>query len=320
MSIILLIGKKDDPHIKGIQKELTILKEKSLLIDEFTNSDSFNVRFDGCNTFATLCINGKKLSVKQIKSVWNSAPITISIQKKILEESKEFIDAEWAGGISSLWNATPSNWVNSPTAILSVHNRLKQLQIANSVGLKTPKTLITNDPKNFLLFYAECENNIIMKTLNGSRGLPDGKRIFTTRITKKELQGIDDLRVAPCMLQEYIPKKVEIRATIVGNTIHAVEIHSQNSAKTMHDWRHYDDFKKTPYFPHVLPRAISSKLLKFMKKTHLQFGAADLILTPNDEYIFLEINPNGRWWWIQELTGINIAKTIALFLAKKSSH
>ena len=48
---------------------------------------------------------------------------------------------------------------------------------------------------------------------------------------------------------------------------------------------------------------------------NLEFGAADFIRTPDDEYVFLEINPNGRWWWIQELTGMNIAKDIATHLS-----
>ena len=52
-----------------------------------------------------------------------------------------------------------------------------------------------------------------------------------------------------------------------------------------------------------------------MKKFNLNFGACDLIRTPEDEFVFLEINPNGRWWWIQELTKMNIAKDIAKFLS-----
>jgi glutathione synthase/RimK-type ligase-like ATP-grasp enzyme len=49
---------------------------------------------------------------------------------------------------------------------------------------------------------------------------------------------------------------------------------------------------------------------------NLKFGAVDLIRTPSNEFVFLEVNANGRWWWIQELTGVNIAKDIAQALAK----
>jgi glutathione synthase/RimK-type ligase-like ATP-grasp enzyme len=140
--------------------------------------------------------------------------------------------------------------------------------------------------------------------------------IFTTKITKEYLDKANTLRYAPCLFQEYIPKKTEFRVTIVGNELHSAEIHSQNSEKTKHDWRHYDDFKKTPYEQKVLPKKIAKSLLRLMKLMNLQFGAVDLIKTPDDNFVFLEVNPNGRWWWIQELTGMNIAKDIALFLSK----
>ena len=117
------------------------------------------------------------------------------------------------------------------------------------------------------------------------------------------------------MFQEYIPKKTEFRVTIIGNKIHSAEIHSQQSSKTKYDWRNYDDFSKTPYIKSELPNEISTKLFKTMKKFNLNFGACDLIKTPEDEFVFLEINPNGRWWWIQELTGMNIASDIAKYLA-----
>lgn len=40
-----------------------------------------------------------------------------------------------------------------------------------------------------------------------------------------------------------------------------------------------------------------------------------MIKTPYDELIFLEVNAKGRWWWIQELKGIDIAKDVAIPLS-----
>lgn len=79
--------------------------------------------------------------------------------------------------------------------------------------------------------------------------------------------------------------------------------------------RNCDDFRKTPYRRSNLLDDIETKLLKLKKNMKLEFGAADLIRTPDDEFVFLEINPNGRWWWIQELTRTNIARDIAMHLS-----
>ncbi|HZA70249.1 MAG TPA: hypothetical protein VE548_11175 [Nitrososphaeraceae archaeon] len=155
---------------------------------------------------------------------------------------------------------------------------------------------------------------MIVKTLSSSDGLPKNKMIFTTKVTKEDLHYLNNLVYTPCMFQEYIPKKIKLRVTIIGDTIHAAEIHSQLSEKTKYDWRNYDDFKKTPYVKTKLPIKTSQKLLQLMKIMNLEFGAVDLIQSPDDEMVFLEINPNGRWWWIQELTGMAISKDIAQYL------
>jgi glutathione synthase/RimK-type ligase-like ATP-grasp enzyme len=35
-----------------------------------------------------------------------------------------------------------------------------------------------------------------------------------------------------------------------------------------------------------------------------------MVITPDDDYIFIEINPNGQWLWIEQLTGMPISKSI----------
>ena len=317
MEQVLLLGHKDDPHIVGISQELEKLGENCFVLDQFSKSDSFHVKFDS-KTTCVIESEGRKIIGNQIKSVWNSDALRITTDENIIEESKRFVRGEWTEGILSLWNSIDALWVNHPAVIRSTSNRLKQLDLAKKVGLLTPKTLITNDPDQLSKFFEECNGELIAKTLNSSSGLPDGKMIFTTKITQKDLDNSDSLRYSPCVFQEYVPKKTEFRITMIGNKIHSTEIHSQNSAKTKHDWRQYDDFQKTPYVYVDLPTDISCKLQQLMKDMKLEFGACDLIRTPNDDYVFLEINPNGRWWWIQELTGINLARDIALHLARSN--
>ena len=44
-----------------------------------------------------------------------------------------------------------------------------------------------------------------------------------------------------------------------------------------------------------------------LRALNLAFGAIDMILTPAGEYVFLEINPNGQWAWIQQCTGAEMS-------------
>lgn len=314
-NIILLIGRFNDPHITGITQELGKLNEDFFLLDTLSMSDSFQVEFSNSLTTATLKTDNKKLKLDEIKSVWNSSALQVKIDQTLINESHRFVQSEWTEGIKSLWNSIDGKWVNHPSSIVESENRLRQLQMADKVGLSTPKTMVTNNRDVLLKFFEECDEEMVAKTLCSSRGLPENKMIFTTKITSSDLKHATDVQYAPCMFQEYVPKKTEFRVTIIGDVIRATEIHSQRSEKTLHDWRNYDDFKKTPYVQTSLPTDITDKLLRLTKMMKLEFGAADLIRTPDDQFIFLEVNPNGRWWWIQELTGVNIAKDIAINLS-----
>jgi len=41
-----------------------------------------------------------------------------------------------------------------------------------------------------------------------------------------------------------------------------------------------------------------------------------MIITPDNYFVFLEINPNGQWGFIQELTDMKIGEAIAHLLVK----
>ena len=318
MKQILLNARKNDPHTIGISKELKKLNESFIVLDNFTKDDFFQIQHKDNEKSGSIIIAENKINIQDVKSVWNTSPLSIKIADNVIEESKAFVKAEWTEGISSLWNSIDANWINHPTSILNSVNRIKQLHFASDVNLRTPNTIVTNNPHRLNDFFEECDGEIIAKTLHSSEGLPENKMIFTTKLTKNDLERSSQLKFAPSLFQRYIPKNTELRVTIIGDIFHTAEIYSQMSEKTKHDWRNYDDFEKTPYKSSDIPNNLKESLLKLMEKMNLKFGSVDLIKTPDGEYIFLEINPNGRWWWIQELTGMNIAKDIALKLIQRS--
>ncbi|MNZ28723.1 hypothetical protein D3C78_459550 [compost metagenome] len=47
-----------------------------------------------------------------------------------------------------------------------------------------------------------------------------------------------------------------------------------------------------------------------MRRLNLRYGAIDFVCDPQGNLWFLEINPNGQWAWIENLTGYPIAEAI----------
>ena len=45
-----------------------------------------------------------------------------------------------------------------------------------------------------------------------------------------------------------------------------------------------------------------------------------MIVTPDGRYVFLEINPNGQWLWIQDETGLPIADALCTTLMNPTRH
>ena len=109
---------------------------------------------------------------------------------------------------------------------------------------------------------------------------------------------LDTVRMVPCQFQELVPKCLELRVTVIGEELFTCEIHSQAHERTVLDWRHYD--VSIPYKKGSLPGEIAEKCLTLTKSYGLNFSAIDLIVRPDGEYVFLEINPNGQWLFIQQ--------------------
>ena len=60
------------------------------------------------------------------------------------------------------------------------------------------------------------------------------------------------------------------------------------------------------------------KIQSLMKKLGLIYGEIDMRLTPDGQYVFLEINTAGQWWFIEQLTKQPITESMVKLLASKT--
>ncbi|MGI0134661.1 MAG: hypothetical protein ACREBW_06870 [Candidatus Micrarchaeaceae archaeon] len=94
------------------------------------------------------------------------------------------------------------------------------------------------------------------------------------------------------------------------------KIDSQKSSKSSVDWRRYD-VSNTPYEAILPPIDVNAKITKFMRMLNLSFGALDFIVDHNEVWWFLEVNTNGQWLWIEDLSGLEISGSIAISLERR---
>lgn len=266
----------------------------------------------GQDKFEGIFVNPhRSVSLSDISSVYFRRPVYPEL-KGVDTETRAFIVGEITAYLTWMWTALADRfWVSHFSAIRKADSKISQLKVAPSLGFTIPDTLITNRPDSVMRFFDKHAGRIVNKSLARGAVQIDGQRhcVYTNPVTEEMMEQIQSVKLVPCVFQEQVDKKVELRITVVGKEVFAAEIHSQKCERTKNDWRRYD-LEHTPHFTHNLPDNIKTACLALVRHYGLTFGAIDMIVRPNGEYVFLEINPNGQWAWIEDLTGLPISDAI----------
>ncbi|MCF0061797.1 hypothetical protein MUK70_21390 [Dyadobacter chenwenxiniae] len=212
----------------------------------------------------------------------------------------------------NLWNTIDARWISEPDYVYRAENKFLQLKTAQQIGFAIPPTLISTDIQEISKFYEDCEGQLIIKPIYNNRfeHKNGSQLIYTTKISNLELEKLLESIPLPSIYQRYVEKKCEIRVTVINDAVFAASVNSQQSEMTKVDWRR----ERLPFTSYSLPQMLQDKCVEIVRALNLSFGAIDLIETPEGDYVFLEINPNGQWAWIEMDTGLPISDTIIDFL------
>jgi glutathione synthase/RimK-type ligase-like ATP-grasp enzyme len=221
---------------------------------------------------------------------------------------RAYIEAEWSSFLKSLYSRLEGRWLNSPTKIFMAEDKPMQLLLAQEIGFHVPQAFVTND---ILCARAiSALGQAIGKPLRQAVLAGETERvIFTSRLAEIEDEQAEAIRLSPFIVQSEILKQYDVRVTVVGGRVFATAIWSQDNEETITDWRK----GSRPDLRHekiVLDRRVERQCVKLVQRLGLRYGAIDLVCDQSGKLWFLEINPNGQWAWIENLTGYPIAAAI----------
>lgn len=207
-------------------------------------------------------------------------------------------------------------WLNNVFDIRHAENKINQLMVANSIGFKLPKSLITNNTNKATTFF-ENQSSIFKPLKYGFINEIENQSsvLYTNIVDENFLNNINRIEILPIYFQNKLNKICDIRVTIVGDKIFPARIDSQSCSDSLIDWRATSNI--LPHHQIKLPDDIELKCFKLLKYYKLNFAAIDFILDENSDCIFLEINPNGQWAWIEKLLKYPISRTIVNFLLER---
>jgi glutathione synthase/RimK-type ligase-like ATP-grasp enzyme len=268
-----------------------------------------------------------EIDFADVAAVWYRKPDRPAPPANMDPSTRNYARKECREALEGLYNALDrALWVNPLHNMRRGENKPLQLQLATECGFQIPDSVITNDPGEAWEFYKQHDGDVIYKSLSGGyildseAGAPTIRQeIYTTHLDGMDRHQFEAVANCACLFQGYVPKLCDLRVTVVGDRTFATEIHSQGILEAKHDWRR-GDVSDMPHRAHVLPGDLTQQCRLLVARLGLRYAAIDMILTPAGEYVFLEINPNGQYGWIEELTRQPISEAVASLLASAPRH
>ncbi|WP_313705227.1 MvdC/MvdD family ATP grasp protein [Massilia sp.] len=248
------------------------------------------------------------LDLDQVGAVWLRKAAEFAYRsEELAPQERAFARLETEQALFSLLYNLDCYWISHPRVLRGAQWKGEQLKRAMRLGFRVPASIVTNSADEARQFLQALDGRKIFKTMSSptlaAETLAPDERIAgglgTVLVEDAMLAQLDAVDEMFCHFQEYVPKQYELRVTVIGERVFAARIDSQLDARTMVDSR--DMSAEIPYTATRLPQDVEQRCIDFVHSYGLEYGALDLIVTPEDDYVFLENNPVGQFLFIEQL-------------------
>ncbi len=305
--MILILSNDDDVHGRAVRRELDRLGAEHRVLDlsEFPVRAGVSLFYGDRGGAEYRFADEGALDLDRVTSVWWRRPQPYGLDPSITDgDHARFAFNECHETLVGLWHGLDARWINDPALDERAHRKTYQWRVAQAVGLELPATLVTNQPDAARAF---VRRHSAAKTVY--KAFSATPRIWReTRILgEDEAQLLDLVQLAPVIFQEYVPG-VDIRATIVGDDIHAAEIDARRTAYPVDFRMNFDNIEIVPV---DLPSGLQAQIRMLRDRLGLTYGALDFRRTDDGRHVFLEVNPAGQWLFVEHATGQPITAALA---------
>lgn len=317
MSVLIITHSEDNESVTRVAEAIARQGDHTIRFDtdRYPTDVRLTAYYDVSNDERlTLTNEAGEFDLREVTAIWHrrvnlGARLPTGLDKQLRHASIGEASAAAHGMLASL----KAFRMDHLHRIRHADNKQLQLQVARELKLHIPRTLTTNDPTAVRAFAKNCENGMVMKMLSSFAIYDEGKEhvVFTNAVKSEDLEDLSGLSLCPATFQELVSKSLEIRVTVVGRRVMSAAIDSQVSERATHDWRRDGVRMLQAWQPYQLPLEVEEKILRLMDYFSLNYGAMDIILTPDGKHVFLELNPCGEFFWLERSTGLPISGAIA---------
>jgi len=294
---ILILTTYKDVHAIAVEMALSL--KYQLDVARWIVPAPGNIQSHSLNlTNDYLQYNTNVTSSPSFDTVWLRRLAFPKLNDQNLIEEKNIMEKELRLFLTSIYSniTSPSSfWINPLQSLSQSEDKVSQLCAAKNVGLAIPNTLFSNDPLKIKEFINSCKSCIYK---GFSQIIWDDSVFFASKVSTDDLPDNIYLENMPGIYQEEVRKKYELRVTMFGHHPIAVKITLKSKETDYVEWGQFSD-DELQYEETTLPDKVIIKLRLLMKKLGIVFGCIDLMVTEEDEYVFLEVNQQGQFLWIE---------------------
>jgi MvdC family ATP-grasp ribosomal peptide maturase len=260
-----------------------------------------------------LGVGGVEVEASEVRAVWARRVWPPRLSESLDERFRAACVRESAAALEGFFDGLcGARWVNDPLRERAAENKLLQLRAAREAGLDIPPTLLTNDAARARAFFEAEGGRVVAKLLRPlSVSMNEAPLfVYTSEVRAADIEASDSLRHCPVVFQRKIEKRRELRVAYVAGRLFAGALDASGSARGRTDWRLAEP-GECSWSRATLKAGLAAQLKKLMRRLGLDYGAIDLIETPEGRHVFLEVNPGGEWGMLERDLDLPISEAIA---------
>ncbi len=230
----------------------------------------------------------REVRLEELRSIWYRNPSNFQFPVAMSSTERQHAQHEAKLGLGGVLSALPVRWVNHPSRHADAGYKPRQLVAAARAGLGVVPTLVTNNPGAVRRFAEKSNPDLV------------------------DLRGIE---LTAHLVQQWASKREEARVIVIGHHLFAVAIRAHSEASYI-DWR--ADYNALTYESIPLPADVEGGIRAVMHDLDLVYGAFDFVITPEAEWIFLEVNPGGQFGFLEDRVDAPLTAILADLLAQEA--
>lgn len=329
---ILILSEQDDVSTHNVVEWLKFFNASYVRMNSENDFD-FHLKIQNGTKIIAIKCNDLVLSLDDIGVVWFrrgwiSIPFSKANPDDVFAPFSSQIDrhlkAERSTIIDFIYYALKKKpHINFPH--LYNINKLFVLSEAQDIGLIVPNTLVTKDNIDIFKFI-KSHKQTITKCIQDSMFVKINNQdimLNSTSLISNNVNNDDFIKLYYSLFQDYIEKKYELRIFFLFDKIFPCAIFPwdkiEADGKTL-EKETVIGYERKRICPVQIPSEIKNKLILLMKQLQLESGSIDMIVTPNNEYVFLEVNPVGQFDYVSKLCNYFIEKEIAVKLIEMNKY